>query len=319
MSPWIFLLSDSLGIALPILAAAMGGLFTEAAGTLNIALEGLIVAGAFTFAAAAGTSGGVGWGIAASLAVCSGLAVLTIILAQRFSADVFVAALAVSLLVEGVVGIASEHIFGTKGVVPLPGTLSARMDTPWLGDLPVLGPILFRQRGMSYILALAVVLLILAFSRTAFGLRVRAAGMQEGALRISGVNPKTVRCGAFAVSGAACALAGIALTRSVGAWIPNVSSGRGWIALVVIYLGGRRPGGIVLASLGFGLLFALSNAAQAFLSAPPELVLALPYAATAAIVLLGGARMNGKAQRGEGQPGRDRSKILRERRTRRSG
>lgn len=282
-------LSDSVGIALPILAAALGGLYTEAAGALNIALEGLIAAGAFAFAAAAGTTGNIVLGLAAAMLASVSLALLIAYASDRLKADVFVAALAVNLLAEGAVSIASAHVFGTKGVVPLPVLLSPRVDWGALGGVPLLGPLLFRQRGVSYLAGLGIAALALAFQKTVFGLRVRAAGMRDEALRLSGVNPARVRYGAYAVSGVACALAGVALARSVGAWVPNISAGRGWIALVVIYLGLKRPGGIALASVGFGVLFAFSNAAQSFLAAPPELVLALPYAVTSLIVLLGGA------------------------------
>lgn len=282
------LLSDSLAIALPIFLAALGGLFTEAAGTLNVALEGLIVAGAFSFAAAAEATGSLWIGIAAALACSAAFALLAAAAADRLSANPFVTALAVNLLVAGAVGIASEHVFGTKGVVPLAALLSPRVDLGPLSRLPLLGPILFRQRGVSYLAAGACAAAAAIFSSTPFGLRVRALGMKEGSLRIAGVDPRTVRYWAFAASGAACALAGVTLARSVGAWVPNIASGRGWIALVVVYLGRKRPAGLALASLAFGLLFALSNAAQAFLSVPPELILVLPYVVTAAAALLEG-------------------------------
>ena len=110
------LASDTLAIALPILIAALGGLFTEAVGTLNVALEGLIVAGAFAFAVAAEGTGSQELGIAAALACSAGLALLAAAAADRLSANPFVTALAVNLLVAGAVGIASELVFGTKEI-----------------------------------------------------------------------------------------------------------------------------------------------------------------------------------------------------------
>lgn len=297
MIPMDTLVADSLAIALPILLAALGGLFTEAAGVLNVALEGLIVAGAFSFAVAAEATGSSALGIAAALACSAGLALLVAAAADRLAANPFVAALAVNLLVAGVVGIVSEQVFGTKGVVPLAGLLSPRTDLGILSRLPFLGTVLFRQRGVSYLLAGACAAAVVLYSYTPFGLRVQALGMKEGSLRIAGVDPRAVRYGAYAVSGASCALAGVALARSVGAWVPNIAAGRGWIALVVVYLGRKRPSGLLLAALGFGVLFALSNSAQSVLSLPAELVLALPYAATAAAALLGGSRAAGAIPR----------------------
>ncbi len=298
MNPTETLAAEALAIALPILLAALGGLFTEAAGILNVALEGLIVAGAFSFAVAAEGTGSLAFGVACALAVSAALAVTAAAAADRLSVNPFVAALAVNLLVAGVVGLASEHVFGTKGVVPLDALLSSRVDLGFVSRIPFLGPVLFRQRGVSYLLAAACAAAAAAYSVTPFGLRVRALGMKEGSLRIAGVDPRAVRYWAYAASGAACALAGVALARSIGAWVPNIASGRGWIALVVVYLGRKRPAGLLAAALGFGLLFALANAAQAVLSVPPELVLALPYAATAAAALSGGARTRGRIDRG---------------------
>ncbi|HSV55933.1 MAG TPA: hypothetical protein VLH39_02355 [Magnetospirillaceae bacterium] len=287
------ILADAAAITLPILAAALGGLFTSAAGSLNVALEGLIVAGAFSFGVAADASGSIFLGTLTALACSIALALLVAAAEDRLSANVFVAALAVNLLVAGGIGLLAELVFGTKGVVPLPATLSGRIDAGALSGLPVIGPVLFRQRGATYLLAAACAAAVVVYKTTPFGLRVRAAGMNEGSLRITGVDPRGVRYLAFAMSGAACALAGVVLARSVGAWVPNIASGRGWIALAAIFLGGRRPGGIVVATMAFGLLLALSNAAQATLAVPAELVLALPYAATAAAALLGRARRHG--------------------------
>lgn len=298
MNPMETLAAEALAIALPILLAALGGLFTEAAGILNVALEGLIVAGAFAFAVAAEGTGSLALGVAAALACSAALALLAAAAADRLSANPFVAALAVNLLVAGAVGLASEHVFGTKGVVPLDALLSPRVELGFLSEIPFLGSVLFRQRGISYLLAAACAIAAVAYSATPFGLRLRALGMKEGSLRIAGVDPRAVRYWAYAASGAACALAGIALARSIGAWVPNIASGRGWIALVVVYLGRKRPAGLLAAALGFGLLFALSNAAQSVLSVPPELVLALPYAATAAAALMGGTRARGRPDRG---------------------
>lgn len=298
MNPVETLAAETLAIALPILLAALGGLFTEAAGILNVALEGLIVAGAFAFAVAAEGTGSLALGVAAALACSAALALLAAAAADRLSANPFVAALAVNLLVAGAVGLASEHVFGTKGVVPLDSLLSPRLDLGFFSRIPFLGSVLFRQRGISYLLAAACGAAAVAYSATPFGLRLRALGMKEGSLRIAGVDPRSVRYWAYALSGAACALAGVSLARSIGAWVPNIASGRGWIALVIVYLGRKRPAGLFLAALGFGFLFSLSNAAQSLLSVPQELVLVLPYAATAAAALSGGARTRGRTDRG---------------------
>jgi len=80
------------------------------------------------------------------------------------------------------------------------------------------------------------------------------------------------------------------LAASVGAWVPNMSAGRGWIALVAVYLGGKRLGGTFAACALFALLLSLATRAQSLAGAPAELLMALPYFITAAVVVLGAAR-----------------------------
>ena len=91
----------------------------------------------------------------------------------------------------------------------------------------------------------------------------------------------------FLVSGLACGASGAALAASLGAYVPNMSAGRGWIALVAIYLGGKGLWGTVVASAFFALLLSAASGAQSLTTAPPELLLALPYFVTAIVVIAG--------------------------------
>ena len=111
-------------------------------------------------------------------------------------------------------------------------------------------------------------------------MRLRVAGEQPEWLRANSVGVKRYRLLGLIVSGILAATAGALLTLRIGAYLPNVSAGRGWIALVIIYLGYRTPPGLAAAALFFGLVEAMSVRAQVIVAIPPTILLALPYALT---------------------------------------
>ncbi|MCX7025874.1 MAG: ABC transporter permease [Spirochaetes bacterium] len=268
---------------LPVLATALGGLFTEASGILNIALEGLLTVGAFASVAA-----GTGYTSAFAAAAAAGLlfASLLAFVTFRMKADPFVAALAFNLAVQGGCSVLSEHLFGTKGVVPAffaAGASSVARPTGFSqGFLDGFKP------GVPVLVVLSA-LLVVVFTRTVFGLRVRAAGGNEDALAAGGIDPVHVRFAAYAVSGVAAGLAGAYLVSDIGAWVPGIAAGRGWTALVAVYLGRKSVAGTVAASIGFGLAFALADAAQGFAVIPGEFSIALPYALAVIVAATGRA------------------------------
>lgn len=277
MSLPIALLADTLGTLAPLLAAALGALATEYVGVLNIALEGLIMLGGFSYIAIGAFFGPLA-GLVAALAATMLAAWSQDAFARKARADAFVVGLAVNLAVPALASVLSSLAFGTKGVVPAATLLSAR-----------LGVVVLRLRAMDLLAFGTAGLIALSLAATPFGLRARAAGMKPGSLEISGIRPSSVRAKAYVLSGLGCAVAGVAMAGSVGAWVPNLSSGRGWIALVAVYLGGKSLLGTVLASAAFALLSSLSNRAQALPTMPAELLSALPYALTALAVLAGAA------------------------------
>jgi simple sugar transport system permease protein len=262
----------------PLLFAAAGGLFTELAGTLNIALEGLLLMGAFSAAAAAYYTGsllaGFFAGIAGALILSAALAAVTL----NLKSNVFITGLAVNLFASGFTVILSNRLFGTRGVVVLKDLPRFTTVTiPLVKDIPFAGPLL---SGHSVYVYGGLVFLFLTWfilHKTPFGFRLRACGINPRALASLGVRPDACRFAAFLASGLACGIGGSFLSLNLGAFVPNISSGRGWIALVVIYLGARRPWGLLLAAFIFALADAFSNYAQGAFDVPSDFILALPY------------------------------------------
>jgi simple sugar transport system permease protein len=267
---WSFVLA-ALSSAAPLALAALGGLATEAAGSLSIALEGYMLVGAFAAAACGQATGSLGLGMAAGTFAGMLLSCLVAAAHRRLRADAFVAGLAANILAPGIVSVISQAAYGTKGVLAADSIRSSPL------------VILALLAGSSLVLALLL-------SRSVFGLRLRASGEGDEVAKAAGIAGESYRFAAHLIAGASSGLAGASLAAGIGAYVPGMSTGRGWIALVAVFLGARRPGGVAMACLLFGLLFALSNLAQAFAAPGPassiaanggELLQALPYIATA--------------------------------------
>jgi simple sugar transport system permease protein len=270
----------------PLLLAAMGGLFTEMSGMLNIALEGLLLTGAFAAVAAAHYSGNLLAGVLAAILASLSLAAVLAWVTLKLKSNVFITGLAANLFAAGITVVLSQRLFLTRGVVA-PGNLPrlSRVFFPLLGDIPIIGDIL---SGHSYIVYLSWALLVcaaLVIYQTPFGFRLRACAKHSPALVSLGLKPGTYRFIAFLVSGFTCGIGGAFLSLNLGVFVPNMSSGKGWIALVVIYLGGRKPPGLLIAAFIFGLTEAFSNYAQGLLNIPVDFILALPYIFTLLVMI----------------------------------
>jgi len=280
------LLSGALAAMTPLLFAALGGLFTELTGMLNIALEGLIAIGAFFGVIGASMTGSLAAGVVIGMAASMAAALLYGEITLRLKANEFITGLATNLFAAGLTVVLSQQLFGTKGVVPfdLP---HLPVFTKGLAGIPVLGPVLFGQNILVQLSWLAAFLAWVIIRRTPFGMRLRATGSNPKAVAALGLKPERYKLAAILMSGAACGLAGSYLSLNLSAYVPNISSGRGWIALVAIYLGGRKPRGILGACFVFALAESYSNYAQGLFKVPSEFILAIPYAATLVALVAG--------------------------------
>ena len=244
-----------------LLVVALGGLISERGGILNIGLEGMITVGAFIAIAAANAGAGLAGSLVSGALAGVVLAMVFAHFALRWHANPFIVGLAINVLAAGAVPLISELAFGTRGSVRFSG-----------GVLGVAAVVI--------IAAATVTLVHLTLYRTSLGLRLRIAGEQPEWLRAQGVGVRRYQLLGLIGSGVLAGLSGALLSLRLGVYLPNLSSGRGWIALVVVYLGYRTPIGLVMAALFFGLVEALSVRAQAVVGVPPTVLLALPYLLT---------------------------------------
>jgi len=274
-------IGGTIDIMTPFLLAAIGGLYSSLAGVLNIALEGLMLFSAFFSVVITAATGNLLLGILGGVLATLLLTALFGSISLGLRANIFICGLATNLLASALSTVLSLFIYGQTGSVSFPDMPVLKpVRMPFLSGIPVLGAIVADHNVLVYVSWLLLAASIVVIYRTPFGMRLRAVGHNPRAAFALGIDPKRYQFVSLLISGFACALGGSVLTLTLGAFVPNVSSGRGWIALVIIYLGRRTPLGILLGSIVFGLVEFASNALQATSSIPAGLLLAMPFFVT---------------------------------------
>ena len=280
------MIHNSVSIMTPFLLAATGGLFTELAGMLNIALEGLMLIGAFFSVVFASVTGSLILGIMLGILMTMLAALMFGVISLYLKANIFISGLATNLLASGLTVVLSFHFFGNKGVIRFSNIPRLPvLSVPVLQKIPVLGDILIGHNILVYLSWLVLLIAAIVIYRTPFGLRLRGTGLRKDAIKSLGLNPAGYQLKAILISGFTCGLAGAGLTLGLSAFVPNITSGRGWIALVAIYLGNKTPLGILIASFVFGMAESFSNYAQGAMNIPVDFILAFPYLITVAAMI----------------------------------
>jgi simple sugar transport system permease protein len=283
-------------IMTPYFLAALGGLFTQRAGILNIALEGLILTGAFATTLFSILTNSLLLGVLLGTGTALLLSLLYGAISLSLKTNIFISGLAVNLLAAGMTSFISTLVFSTKGVIRMPEVLNtASLTVSVVSDSPpIIGPIFFGHSLFVYLSWLLFFVVIWIFGKTAFGLRIKATGLNPEMLRMRGRNPVLYQLWAILISGGACGLAGAHLAIHIGAFVPNISAGRGWIALVAIFLGREHPAGVLAACAAFAFAETLANRAQGIINIPETMILSFPYIVTFIGLVLFSALFSGK-------------------------
>jgi simple sugar transport system permease protein len=266
----------------PLVIAAMGELVTERSGVLNLGVEGMMIIGAVCAFAVAQLSGspliGVGAGILAGAVFSLLFAFLTLTLVANQVAT----GLALTILGLGVSGMLGESFVGVPGVKLQPIAI------PLLADIPVIGPLLFRQDIIFYLSVLLVLGVNWFLFRTRSGLKLRAIGDNHGSAHTLGIQVIRTRYLAVLFGGACAGLAGAQLSLVyTPQWVENMSAGRGWIALALVVFASWRPWRVLAGGYLFGAVTIGQLHAQAFgIGLPSQLLSALPYAATIVVLVI---------------------------------
>ncbi len=287
---WSALIAATLRWATPLTFAALGGMFSERSGVVNIGLEGMMLMGAFFGAWGADKTGSWLGGVVIGLAGGAALAFIYAIFAIHLRADQIVGGTAVNFLALGITGYLYNDIYGNNGT---PQNLPAVPDVHlgWLHSIPPhgLGNFLVNSFGsLNLMIWLSLALLPMSYFalfKTAIGLRVRSVGEHPRAADTVGISVYGTRYAAVTLSGALAALGGVFLSLGyVNAFTENMTAGRGFIALAALIFGGWRPFGAFAACLLFGFSSALAqrlpDLSASESAAWPVLFQALPYVLT---------------------------------------
>ncbi|ARO15818.1 simple sugar transport system permease protein (plasmid) [Ketogulonicigenium robustum] len=278
-------LAASVRLAIPILLAALGGIFAERAGVLNIGLEGQMLTGALAGYAGATLTQNLWFGVIIAMVAGAMAALVLAYYAIRLRANQVIVGIALNLGLMGATSFAYRLLFGVD-------TPRQRVDSfqslnlGALADIPVLGPLLFRLDALSYLALAAVFVSWFVLARLRIGLNLRAAGEHPEAAKTLGLNVPRIRFGAMAVAGALAGVGGASLSlAATGTFVDNMTAGRGYIALAILILGQRHPIGALASALLFGAAEALQLRAQLLpINIPVQFLQMLPYVLTIAVL-----------------------------------
>jgi simple sugar transport system permease protein len=277
---WSALFAAMLRFATPLVFAALGGLFSERSGVVNIGLEGMMLMGAFFGIWGADVTGSWIGGLAIGMAAGGLLALLHAIFSVTLRADQIVSGFALGFLGLGITGYFFVDIYGTRGT---PDNVARVPDVtlPLVEDIPFFGDIFGQLNLLIWIGLLCVLLTWVVVFRTPLGLRLRSAGENPLAAETAGLSVVKTRYAAVTTSGLLAAAGGAYLSIGfVGSFTQNMTAGRGFIALAVLICGRWRPGGALAFALLFGFSSALAQRLPAFSPSAATLFQALPYVLT---------------------------------------
>ncbi len=282
--------SSALRLSVPIAFAALGGIFAEKSGVINIGLEGLLIIAAFFGVYATDVTGNVWVGMGAGVLASTLLAGLFGIVCIEFKADQIIAGLAVWLIALGLAPFLSQVIYNGPNTASVESLGSITI--PILSDIPFFGA-LFDASPIVYLMFVTVAASWYTLNRTSFGRWVIASGENPSALDTAGVNVSRVRYAAVLLSGVLSGIGGAALSLSLGQFIGNgatMVNGKGFIAIVAYLFGNYNPIGAMLSTLLFAGLEAVQIALQVgdVFAIPQSLVRTIPYITVVIVLALVG-------------------------------
>ncbi|NML74788.1 ABC transporter permease [Rhizobium sp. S-51] len=285
----ITLFLGAISAGTPLLLAGLGEQLSEKAGVLNIGLEGMILAGAYAGFLLAWVSGSPALGFLGGAAAGALIAAFMVLFCVRLGLNQIVIGIALTLAVQGLTALLHFVQF-SRSYPRLDGV--AKWPIWPLSDIPVLGPILFNHNPVVYLAIAFVALFAWVYRMTHLGSVLQAAGDKPAALDAMGVDVVRTRSLAVLVTGALAGLGGAFMSVAVaGVFIPFMSHGNGFIAIVLAMLARGRPFWVLGGALLFGASLSLATALQvAGVNVPTDVIQMLPFAMVMIVLLVAGRK-----------------------------
>ncbi len=285
------MIQSMLTAATPLTLGAMAGIFCERSGIINIAIEGMMLWGAFAGVATAGIFGSMWMGLLGASLIGGLMAAMHAVLSIKYKVDQIISGTVINILAAGGTRFLNLRLLEPAGL-STPGHFDA-VAIPVLADIPIIGPILFDNQPTVFIMLLLVVLVNYLLFFTPWGLRMRACGEHPRAADTVGVHVNRMRYVSVIIGGLIAGIGGAYFSLGeVGAFEDNMTRGQGFVALAAMIFGNWNPTGGFLAALLFGFADALQVKMQILqpvlpfinIAVPPEFLQMVPYILTIIVV-----------------------------------
>ena len=276
------LLLGTVALSVPLIFGALGGVISERVGVVNIAIEGQLLAGAFSSAFVASVTGNAFLGLVAAMIAGTLVSFLLAAFSIKYLVDQVIVGVVLNVLVVGLTSFLYSQVLTKNEALFNSPPKFPRINIPILSEIPLIGPVLFRQTIIIYLMYIAVAVVFFFLFYTRWGLRLRAVGEHPQAADTVGINVNRTRFWNVALAGAIVGLGGAYFTLgSVGAFNKEMTAGAGYIALAAVIFGRWDPLKATLAALLFGFTQNLQFALSAIGSpVPSAFMLMLPYVVT---------------------------------------
>lgn len=293
---------SSLVRATPIALAALSGIYSERSGVVNIAIEGMILVGAFMSVVVASMTDNMLLGVLSGVLAGILLAVIHAVMSIRYKVDQIVSGASLIILALGTTSYLQRAVLNLHPELNQPGPAIAAVPIPVLWKIPVLGPVLFNLSPIIYTMFGLLIVTRILMNNTRWGLRVRSVGEHPRAADTLGINVYRTRYISVLVSGAIAGLAGAYMSiGSAARFNEGMSAGKGFLGLAAMIFGNWNPGGAFFGSLIFGFFDSLQEKmALLQVGVAGDLLGMAPYLAT--MIVLAGFIGRSRAPAADGQP-----------------
>jgi ABC-type uncharacterized transport system permease subunit len=279
------LLAATIRLATPIAYGSLGGLFSERAGIVNIGLEGMMLTGAFAGVAVSQFSGIAWLGVLAAVAAGGLLGLLHGVITVRYAGNQVVSGTGINIFALGFTAYMSQVLWGSRGASEgnVPGLSPINIE--FLKDVPIIGDVILGHTPLVYLMIIITVISYIILFKTPLGLRIRAVGERPEAADTAGINVFKTKYLCLIISGMLAGVGGAFLSLGhLNLFALGMTGGRGFIALAAMILGKWMPFGAFGASVLFGFADALQMRLQSLGILPPQIILAIPYVLTIAVL-----------------------------------
>ena len=300
--PFTGLLQGSLMLSIPLIFGSMSGLLCEKSGVINIAIEGQLLAAAFVSGIVASLTQSTIWGLVAAPFAGALISLLLAIFAIKYAVDQVIIGFVINVLVIGFTGFIYSELLVEYEDKWNSGPSFASIEIPLVSKIPIIGPVLFNQTIIVYLMYIIVIAIQIALFKSKWGLRTRAVGEMPVAADSVGIKVNRLRFFNVMLAGFVAGIGGAYFTiGSVGSFTKQMTAGAGFIALAGLIFGKWSPRGAVIAALFFGFADNLQSTLTIIgLAIPSEFMLMVPYVAT--IIAVSGVVGRVRAPAADGIP-----------------